>query len=207
MKLFIAACSVLMIAGCASVSAPQMVSDSTMPLKRNGFTLLPPDGKGWMIAPSGPYGAGFGKTIFNPDGSRATLTIQVWAGRFTDRNFDLRSDKGLREATEYTVSGGDPRRFKVIETKYSPVFQDQNTDCIKYEAVAEEHNNTLAWNQGQSLLMTFNGVVCRHPNSPDYIVTTLFSERRPQGQASLMDEQLRKEAEHSLSSIRFTPLK
>ncbi len=208
-EFFVLAALTASLNGCVSTqpSADLWVKDSSTPLVRNGFTLLPPSGENWMIGPSGPYGARFGKPIMSPDGSKSTLIVQVWSGRFTDRTFDLKSERGLREATEYTAAGANSSRYKIIETKYSAMYQEQATDCIKYEGIMEEHNNPMLWNKGKILLVTYSGSVCRHPNSPDFTVTTLFSERRPQGQASIMNDQLRQEVEHSLASVRFTPFK
>lgn len=203
----VSALCILALASCASVGEPQWVTDSGKVMERNGFSLLPPSGKGWIVAPSGPYGAAFGKPIMNPDGSRATLALQVSTGRFKDRSFDLRSEQGLRAATEYTAAGGDASRFKVVDASYSETYREQDTDCIRFDVVMEEHNNPMALNRGQVLLLSYHGMVCRHPSSDEFTLTAVFSERRPKEQASLLDEALRQEAEHSLKSIRFTPLK
>lgn len=198
-----------LLAGCAMTGPDSLnfVTDTTTPIERNGFTMLPPGGNGWMAAPSGPYGARFGKPVMNTDGTRASIAVMVWAGRYTDRKFDLQTAKGLREAAEYTAETGDSRRFKVIEMKYSPVFRQQNTDCISYRGIVEERDNPMAWNAGQILTTDYDGLVCRHPSSPDYSVNVMISERRPQGQASVMDDALRKQIQTVKESVVFTPLK
>ena len=39
-------------------------------IQRNGFSLLPPSGRGWMVAPTGKYGAGWGKLLSDSKGNR-----------------------------------------------------------------------------------------------------------------------------------------
>ncbi len=194
----------LLLSGCATHNV-QLVTDPTKIIEKNGFSLLPPEGNNWAILPSDPYMAIFGKGFMGSNEIRSTIGVVVSAGRFKDRHFDLKSQEGLREATEYIVKESDPNRFKIITSTFSPIYQKQATDCINFEYSAEEHNNPRF--NGKILITDYSGSFCRHPNSQEYSVTAVFSERRLLGSDSVMDEQLRKEMRHCLESVRFTPVK
>jgi hypothetical protein len=93
-------------------------------IQRNGFSLLPPSGRGWMVAPTGQYGATWGKLLSDSKGNRSTVTVMASAGQYKDRKVDLRTPAGLRATAEYTVNGdGASDRFRVVEAKYSDVYQ------------------------------------------------------------------------------------
>ena len=192
----------LMMMSCAASLHP--VTDSTILLERKGFTLLPPSGNNWLIGPSGPYGAQFAKQIVSSQGSKSTLVVLVYAGRFEGNVYDLKSDSGIKAAAEYVVTGADPSRFKVINATYSPIYKYQGTDCIKYEYTAEEHNNPI--HRGNVLLLDVRGSLCRHPSAPDFSMNTAFSERRLIGMESLVDDHIREEVNHCLNSVHFTQL-
>lgn len=192
--------------GCASPDA-NYAKDPDTRIQRNGFSVLPPSGNGWMVAPAGQYGAGWGKLVSDTKGNRSTITVMVWAGRFNDRKVDLTTPAGLRETAVYQATGGDPKRYRIVDTRYSDVYQRHGTDCIDFDTVTEDSGNTMSWNAGTVLLLTVHGTLCRHPSNPEWGFNAALSDRHPRESASLLDDSVRQEARRCLDSVLLTALK
>jgi hypothetical protein len=193
--------------GLSACATPEMhwVTDSGTRIEKNGISFLPPSGKNWGHAQSGPYGAAFGKLVTDAMGEPRTLIMAVMNGQLREKKYDLKTDTGFKQAVQHFVEGGGESGFKVIKAQFFPPYRDQDTDCIKFESSIEQSNSHLF--PGEVLLMEGKGIVCRHPTSPDYLVTSTFSERRKLGRDSVMNDELWKEVEHSMTSVRFTPMK
>lgn len=196
------------LAACASSPDVSYVTDSDTRIQRNGFSILPPAGKAWMTAPSGQYGAGWGKLLSDAKGNRSTVTVMASAGQYKNRKVDLTTPAGLRATAEYTVNGdGASERYRVVEAKYSDVYQKQGTDCIDFEYTAEDRGNTMSWNAGSVLMLAIRGTICRHPSNPEWSLNTVFSDRHPKDSLSLVDDTVREEVRHCLDSVQLTALK
>ncbi|MEY4138169.1 MAG: hypothetical protein RLZZ371_351 [Pseudomonadota bacterium] len=189
---------------CAT-SAVHWVTDSNTRIEKNGISFLPPSGKNWVHGQSGPYGDVFGKLITDVNGEPRTLIMAVMSAQLHDKKFDLKTESGFKQAVADFVEGGSKSGFKVRKAQYSSSYRDQNTDCIKFESSIEQSNSPVY--PGEVLLMEGKGIICRHPTSPDYMVTSTFSERRKLGRNSVMNDELWNEIEHSMRSVRFTPTK
>ncbi|MFZ2124415.1 MAG: hypothetical protein WA012_16675 [Rhodoferax sp.] len=193
--------------GLLACATPEVrwVTDSETRFERNGISFLPPSGENWAHAQSGPYGAAFGKLVIDAKGEPRTLIMAVINGQLKEKKYDLKTEGGFRQAVEYFVKDGAQSGFKVSKAQYSPAYRDQDTDCMKFESSIEQSNSPV--HPGEVLLIEGKGIVCRHPTSPDYLVTSTFSERRKLGRDTVMNDELWKEVEHSMSSVRFTPMK
>jgi hypothetical protein len=197
-----------LVSACSSGPDVSYVKDADTKIQRNGFSLLPPSGKGWMVAPAGQYGAGWGKLLSDSKGNRSTVTVMVSAGRFKDRKVDLTTPAGLRATAEYQVNGdGSSDRYRVVEAKYSNVYPKHGTDCIDFDYTAEDRGNTMSWNAGSVLVLEIHGTLCRHPSNPEWRFNALFSDRHPKESVSLLDDTVRNEARRCLDSVQLTPLK
>ncbi len=192
--------------GLLACATPEMrwVTDSETRIERHGISFLPPSGENWVHAQSGTHGAAFGKLVTDAKGEPRTLMMAVINGQLKEK-FDLKTETGFKQAVEYFVNDGAESGLKVIKAQYSPPYRDQDTDCIKFENSIEQTNSPV--HPGEALLMDGKGIVCRHPTSPEYMVTSTFSERRKLGSDSVMNDELWKEVEHSMGSVRFTPMK
>jgi len=193
--------------GLLACAGPEIrwVTDPETRIEKNGLSFLPPSGKNWGYVGSGSHGAAFGKLVTDAAGEPRTLAMTVMNGQFKDKNYDLKTDAGFKQAIEYFLKGDAESGFKVSKAQYSPLYRDQDTDCMKFESSIEQSNSPVF--PGEVLLMDGRGIVCRHPTSPDYMVISMFSERRRLGRDSVMNDELWKEVDHSMTSVRFTPMK
>jgi hypothetical protein len=58
---------------------------------------------------------------------------------------------------------------------------------------------------GLVLIVTANGIACRHPSTPAMGVIAFYSERRPEGQRALLDPGVSPIGEDFLRSLTFLP--
>lgn len=200
----IAAC---LLAACAAGPDVSYVQDADTRIQRNGFSLLPPSGKGWLTAPAGQYGAGWGKLLSDSKGNRSTITVFVSAGEFRDRKVDLTTPQGLKDTIAYQVTGADPDRYRVVEARYSEVYQRQGTDCIDFTSTTEDRGNRMSWNEGVVLVLAARGTLCRHPSNPQWSLNIALSDRHPKDSVSLIDDTVLGEARRCMDSVLMTPLR
>jgi hypothetical protein len=194
---------VAILTACASGADVSYVSDWDTRLQRNGFSLLPPAGKGWMTAPTGPYAAAWGKMLSDSQGNRSTITVTVLTVRFKEQGLDLTTPAGLRDAMVHQVTAS--ARYPVRQVSYSEVYRKWGTDCIDADWIAEERGNAMSWNAGVVLLYDAHFMLCRHPSHPEWAVNAGLADRHPAESLSLMDELVRQEAKRCLESIQLTP--
>lgn len=94
-------------------------------------------------------------------------------------------------------------RFRVISAKTGP-FGPQGSYCAQYDTVNEERDNPGA--PGVVLEMTAHGFYCLDASSK-FVINASYSERKPQGSESFLDDALKQEAEGFLKDVMFTPLR
>lgn len=192
---------VLLVGACAS--QPKPVTDSVTPIQKDSFSILAPSGPHWYIADEAPSGVLFWKVDPSHYKNRNdfTHTFGLVAGMMPGGSLDISTPEGLMAAAESQFRGEDPSRFKVVDRKLDP-FNEQGTDCLRMDLAYEEMNNPHI--PETVLLMNIYGKVCRHPYKRGMVVMVTYSERRPRGHESMLDDTLRAECEHSVNSVRFT---
>jgi hypothetical protein len=74
-------------------------------------------------------------------------------------------------------------------------------------ANALDRGNAMSWNAGSVLVLANRGTICRHPSTPEWSFSTVFSDRHPKESLSLLDDTGRDEVKHCLDSVQLAPLK
>ncbi len=201
---WIQACLVAMtISGCALQPVIRPVTDPTTRIRGKGFSVLPPQGKDWYIAHQAPNGVNFGK--ISPDKLKYMMDKHHFlvAGVFVT---DPPAKKGnspaefLKAIEHLPITEG---RFRLISMKTSP-FGPQGSYCAQYDRVLEERDNPLA--PGVVLELTEHGFYCLDASSK-FVINAAYSERKPQGIESFLDDALKQEAEGFLRDVVVTPLR
>jgi hypothetical protein len=171
-----------------------------------GFEVSPPNGENWFVrARNQPGQVTFQKQIATPaaeqQGQPSTFVIEVKAERY--REHDLSHPAGLEAALRFALHE-DTERFS-----YGPLritaFAWQGTDCLRYSSSREERDVVTQPSVRQR--WEVDGYFCRHPSSPAIAVTGLMQQRTPLSFGSLLDDGLRAEAEDTLQSVRFVPIR
>lgn len=194
---------VALTAGCVSIE-PRLVSDPSVRYEGSGYSILPPSGAHWYGIQGANY-IGFGKLdpAHYRQRSDRLHTFVVLATSDRVDGVDIRTNEGLMQILDQLTRRADPPRFRFISRTLDP-YREQETDCARFEAAFEERNNPHA--PGVVFLETGGGKFCRNPLAPEYIVMVSWSERRPVGHESMLDDRLRAECAHAIDSLRFSDM-
>lgn len=156
--------------GCASPI--KHVKDPNMPFHRPYYSILPPQGEGWVYAYQGQSetsGITFFKKLSGTHTRAGFITEkQVYSTFDTPEEFLKFGTKGIDLNT-------DPRRFKDVDTEIALDDKFGNYS-MKYYSVTEDHN---AVNKGSHEFLLFNvfEYFFIHPQFNNIIIDIQFSER------------------------------
>lgn len=188
------------------------------------FSVAAPKGEGWCLGAEGSQVVAFmmhplmGQYIEKPERSMALNTVVMTAYKIRHGGTDLENTDELQQFVEEWVTQG--LKLKVIESelivgdKILPRFTlvrskvrpepSSDADCVGYDFVMEERDNPRA--PKSVLINTDHGVICHHPNAPDYLVVMSLSERYERGKQidpSLFQKLKSQEAEPFFESLEF----
>jgi len=185
-----------MVSGCAL----QPVTNLKMRYYGNGFSALPPQGKDWYIVNNDSFLLEFGK--ISPDKLEKYHTFITEIVAMKPEVSKVHSASEFPKAVEdiFTRTLGDDR-FKLISIKTAP-FGAKGSYCSLYDITQEERDNPKA--PGVILELTAHGFICLDTSSK-FLVNASYSERKPKGSKSIMDNALKQELEGFLTNIVVTP--
>lgn len=119
----------------ASVSAQSRFPEVMIPPERilqNGYSLIPPNEKGWFIVGRNAYQLGLAKSGNNLDESIAIQAISFRLSKFKT------SEEFIRLIQEGQAKDTDPQRFSILKNEITS-FPMQGTECAKSYTVTEDH--------------------------------------------------------------------
>lgn len=188
------------VAGCAG--GPQLipVTDPTQRLEFEGFSILPPQGDNWFIAPpalrkqQGPgMIASFGK-LTTPPSKTHTVVATVRGGR-APFSAGSRAELLRKFAQGYSEQ---TNRNRPVSVNISP-DRTLAPDCVRYDVKVEDRG--VPGYPGSVYIMDMHGFVCLHPDLPDAVIDIQYSQRRLQEDPPLA---LEAEGEPFVKSLLFT---
>ncbi|HEU5303959.1 MAG TPA: YncE family protein [Gemmatimonadales bacterium] len=190
----------LLAAACSTGPDLTPVPRSGQRMQFDGFSVLPPQGDGWYVAPTLPKDevwrsvAGFVKQGSSDAGAAIWATAAV---ANIDTPFPTREQllQQLLRSRETELRGG---RFRLLEFRSAP---GPTPGCHRYDAVAEDR--AVPEFPGVVFVLSLRHALCLHPNAPTLAVNIAYSERRRQGQPAAKIEG---EGEPFLTSLQFSPM-
>lgn len=190
--------------GCALQPSIRPVTDPTMRFSGTGYSALPPQGKDWYISHHSRNAVVFGK--LSPEKMEKYHTFATWVMVYpwevknvhSPTDFSNSFSNSIKELAARDTTG----RFRLISIEAAP-FGSQGSYCSQYDMVSEDRDHPKA--PGVTLEITVHGVVCLDVSSK-FLIDAAYSERRPQGSESFLDDALKQEAEGFLREVRVTPL-
>lgn len=197
-------CALLIPVGCVAVGPSLIpITNPTERLEFQGFSISPPAGENWFIAPpelrqkQGPnISASFVKMLKPPSPTQTivayVLTFNVPASLAESRE-QLLQLLG-RAKTEPTD------RNRPIASKTS-LDRSLGTDCLRYDVTTEDRGAPLY--PGTVFILEMHGFSCFHPELPNYVIDVQYSQRRLPSEQPLS---LEAEGEPFLKSLVFTRL-
>ncbi len=207
---------------CSALGRPA-VAQPGQQIDLGDFSVAAPKGEGWCFA-EGLQGAAFamhplmGQYIEKPERSMAFNTVAMAAVKLRHGGADLENTDELQQFVEEWIKRG----FGLKGSQSEPIVGDQKITrvtlvrsmirprpssdavCVGYDFVMEERDNPHA--PDIVLIVTDHGVICQHPNAPDYLVWMSLSERYERGNQidpSLFQKLKSQEAGPFFESLKF----
>jgi len=194
---------IMMLSGCTQQSLPRPVTDAAERYFGTGYSLLPPEGNDWHFLEQSPNLTVFGKVL---PGQRMKLmhtfvtTVMVMKPEVKKVNFAAEFPKAQEELFRAQLNRNG---FRLISLQATPYWLP-GSYCSRYALEQEERNNPLT--PGIVFNIMAHGFVCLDASS-EFMIDASYSERRPQGSASALDDKLKLEAEGFLRNIAVSPLR
>lgn len=185
--------------GCAG--GPQLipVTDPTQRLEFGGFSILPPRGEDWFIAPpalrrqqGADMIASFLK-LATPPSKTHTVAATVRGGR-VPISAGSRAELLRKIAQDYSK---ETNRNRPVSVNISP-DKTLAPDCVRYDVTAEDHG--VPGYPDSVYIMDMHGFICLHSDYPDVAIDIQYSQRRLQEEPPLFIDA---EGEPFLKSLRF----
>lgn len=190
-------CILLLITACA----PMQLKLQTIPIPperiaQKGYSLVPPNEKGWVIGGRNPHQLALGKHGSNPDETFAIQTMLFRLPAFkTTQELALLVKDGQAKDT-------DLQRFKIIRHDVA-VHPDKNADCVKSHTVTEDHGAVKRSGKAGVMILDALTLTCAHPKNKSVGVNVVYSQRHypEQGDSGFIEK-----ATTIFDSVEFTDL-
>lgn len=190
------------VVGC--IGGPQLVpvTDPTQRLEFEGFSILPPKGENWFMAPpalrkqQGPDMIVSFLKLATPPSKTHTVAATVRGGR-VPISAGSRAELLQKLAQVYFEQTG---RHRPVSVTIAP----NNTlapDCVRYDGTVEDRG--VPGYPGSVYIMDMHGFVCLHSDLPDAAIDIQYSQRRLQEDPPLA---LEAEGEPFVKSLLFNRL-
>lgn len=190
------------VVGCAG--GPQLipVTDPTQRLEFEGFSILPPKGENWFMAPpalrqqQGPDVIVSFLKLATPPSKTHTVAATVRGGRVP---FSAGSRAELLQKFAQ-ASFEQTKRNRPVSVNISP-DRILSPDCVRYDATVEDRG--VPGYPGSIYILDQHGFICLHPGLPDAAINIQYSQRRLQEEPPLA---LKTEGEPFVKSFLFKRL-
>ncbi len=165
-------------------------------ISQNGYSLVPLNEKGWLIAGRNAYQLAIGKRGENPDETFAIQAIPFRLSAFkTNEEFVSMVREGQENDTERP-------RFKIVKHEVT-AYPMSGTDCAKSHMVTEDRAAVKRTNRSGDMILEVLTLTCAHPKDKSYGISIIFSQRYYPGQR---DPALIEKAASVLTSVEFNEL-
>jgi YVTN family beta-propeller protein len=190
---------------------PEPIADRTQRIVFRGFSVLPPQGSAWVIAPPFParpgnltIDVGFGRKPDRPPERGPLLHTVVATVQTIDagtRGFADAAALGEFVKTNLVAGLGEEplTRFRVLSVETAQASLAKAALCVAYKARVDD--TAVPYAPGRRFLLNIQGRRCRHPSWPRYLIDVNASERYPDGETPFS---LDAELAPYLDSLAFT---
>jgi hypothetical protein len=190
-------CTALVITSCASMR-PQLPEVQIPPerILQKGYSLVPLNEKGWLIAGRNAYQLALVRRGENPDETFAIQAIPFRLSAFkTNEEF-------VRLIKEGQVKDTDSQRFKLVKHEVTS-YPMNETNCVKSYMVTEDRAAVKRSGKSGDMVLEALTLTCAHPKDKNVGVSIIYSQRYYPGQR---DSAFFEKATSVLKSVEFTDL-
>ena len=190
-------CITLVITSCASMQ-PSLPEVQIPPerISQKGYSLVPLNEKGWLIAGRNAYQLALVKRGENPDETFAIQAIPFRLSAFkTNEDF-------VRLIKEGQAKDTDSQRFKIVKHEVTS-HPANGTSCVKSHMVTEDRAAVKRSGKSGDMVLEALTLTCAHPKDKSVGISIIYSQRYyPEQRDSAFVEK----ATRVLSSVEFTDL-
>jgi hypothetical protein len=190
-------CTALVITSCASMQ-PQLPEVQIPPerISQKGYSLMPLNEKGWLIAGRNAYQLALVKRGENPDETFAIQAIPFRLSAFKTNEEFVRLIKGGQ------AKDTDSQRFKIVKHEVTS-YPKNGTNCAKSYMVTEDRAAVKRSGKSGDMVLEALTLSCAHPKDKNVGISIIYSQRYyPEQRDSAFVEK----ATSVLNSIEFTDL-
>lgn len=187
----------LALAGCAGTSQLVPVTDSGQRIEFPEFSILPPQGQHWFVAPASLRRQQGLIASFVRVPTPRSKTHTVIAG--------VRGQRGVyKEGSRAELLQKLARLHAERNERNQPVSvaiapdTTLGPDCVRFDVTVEDRG--VPGYPGAVFVADTHGFICLHPNLPDAAIEILYTQRRLQKEQPLS---LAADGEPFLTSLRF----
>jgi len=188
-------CATLLVASCAS-TRPQLAEIQVPPerIKLNGYSLVPLNETGWMVAERNGDQLALARQGGNPDETFAIQAIPFKLPAYKSL------DEFVSQIKEGQIKDTDPHRFKIVSHEVS-AYPMMGADCAKAHMVADDSAATKRSGKTGDMVLEVTSLNCALPGKKDVGISIAYSQRNYPGQG---DPAFEEKAASILDSVEFT---
>lgn len=188
-------CATVLVASCAS-TRPQLAEIQVPPERiiQKGYSLVPLNEKGWMVAERNGYQLALGRQGDNPD---ETFVIQAIPFKLPAYKT---MDEFVSQIKEGQIKDTDPQRFKIVSHEVS-AYPVKGADCAKAHLVTEDRAATKRSGKAGDMVLEAMSLNCTIPGEQNVGISIVYSQRNYPGQG---DPAFEEKAASILNSVEFT---
>jgi hypothetical protein len=188
-------CITLLVASCAS-TRPQLAEIQVPPerIKLNGYSLVPLNEKGWIVADRNGDQLALGRQGDNPDETFVIQAIPFKLPAYKTK------DEFVSQIKEGQIKDTDPQRFKIVSHEVS-AYPVKGADCVKAHMIADDSAATKRSGKTGDMVLEVTSLNCALPGKKDVGISIAYSQRNYPGQG---DPAFEEKAASILDSVAFT---
>jgi hypothetical protein len=181
----------------ASRPAPSGYGDPSARMFNSGFSVVPPQEKGWLIMDRDAYRLVLVKQGANRDESYAAVASLVLLPADLD-NREIFFEHIRKARSKALESEG----FRVLSNR-DFLFDEKGEYCVRYRSETEEMNGSKDAGAEAPLIHETIGFYCRHPDETNVAVNAEYAYRHRVVDA---DPELETKADRFLKAVNFESL-
>ena len=189
--------ALLVVTACAPMQ-PRLQEVQVPPerISQKGYSLVPLNEKGWLIAGRNPYQLAIGKYGESTDETVAIQATLIKLPAFTT------GEEFVRLVKEGQAKDTDPQRFTMIKHEVT-AYTDKGPNCVKSHMVAEDHAAVKRSGKTGYMVLEALTLTCAHPTDNNIGVNVTYSHRYYPDQK---DSGFLEKASNVLNSVEFSDL-
>lgn len=165
---------VAFLAGCASRPSSPTIADPTQRFIQSGYSLVPTNENGWILAARSPY-----QFVLAKEGTQTDETFAIQA-TLLDLPELIANEKIVEVVRQGQEADTDPTRFIVQKHEVSYAELAGNP-CGRSHMLASDNAAVKRSSNSGDMLLEIATLICRHPKNNKIGISVVYSQRYYKG--------------------------